>query len=418
MGDVVEAVGGVVEDAAGAVVDAVEDVAETAYDYGSSAVTTVGSGAWSAALTTIATVEDISPDVPFVDVEVSDGQLTAGVDVYGVGASMNVGEHGAGVSVDGGYLGSAEVAVTDEGWNVGLQIGDTDWPSYLPALSFGAKGDYDGNVDAQFEAQGAIPIPGPNGLLVVEAGGEFQRNADGTYAVGGHAQGDYYGLDGTRAGGSVYGSYAKTEDGSMVTAGGSGYVATEGFSASGGVDYVRMQKGDDIMESLDASAQFKGYGFEGGGRIDYDRAVIDGNEVTSFDAAGKVSGHGVEASGTANYDELTTADGKSVSNWDTQYSVEGADDLVGDSAIGSLADKAGIDLPKLDGASGGSAASIESDVDEFMAQGPTYAAPTYVAPDDTGDDGSSAVVATPEPELVAAPADDLEASLDELDNLG
>lgn len=393
MADGVEAVGG-----------AVGSVAESAYDYGSSAVSTAAGGAWSAALTTVAVAEDISPDVPFVDVEVSDGQLSAGVDVYGVGAGINVGEHGVGASAAWG-LGSAEVAVTDEGWNVGLQIGDTDWPSYLPALSFGASGDYDGNVDAQFEAQGAIPIPGANGLLVVEAGGEFHRNEDGTWGVAGSAQGDYYGLDGTRAGGGVYGSYARTEDGSVITAGGQGYVAMEGFSASGGIDYSRIQKGDDILESLDAAAQFKGYGFEGGGRVDYDRAVLDGNEVTSFDAAGKISGHGLDASGTASYDELTTADGTSVSNWDTQYSVSGADDLVGDSAVGELADKAGVDLPTLDGSSGESAAAVEADVDQFLAQGPTYEAPAFEPP--------------PEPEPVAEPApaaaDALEDSLDGMD---
>lgn len=367
--------GGVVEDVGGAVVDAVEDVADTAYDYGSSAASSAASGAWSAALTTISVAEDISPDVPFVDVEVADGQLSAGVDVAGVvGAGISVGEHGVSGNVNAGLI-SGEAGVTDEGWNVGLQIGDTDWPSYLPAMSFGAKGDYDGNIDAQFEGQGAIPIPGPNGLLVLEAGGEFHRSDDGTWAVGGHAQGDYYGMDGTRAGGSIYGSYAKTQDGSMVTAGGKGYVATEGFTASGGVDYVRIQKGEDILESLDAAAQFKGYGFEGGGRIDYDHAVMDGNEVTSFDAAGKISGHGVEASGMASYDELATADGKSVSNWDTKYSVEGVDDLVGDSAIGSLADQAGVDLPTLDRSSGEPAAEIETEVDQFMAQGPTYEPP-------------------------------------------
>lgn len=411
MADGAEAIGGAVSDAAEAAYDYGSETASAAYDYGSSAASAAAGGAWSAALTTVAVVEDISPDVPFVDVEVSDGQIGASVDVYGVGAGINVGEHGVGANVDAGYLGSGSVAVTDEGWSVGLQIGDTDWPSYLPALSFDAKGDYDGNVAAEFEGQGAIPIPGPNGLLVVEGGGEFQRNEDGTWAAGGHASGDYYGLDGTRAGGSVYGSYAKTEDGSVVTAGGKGYVATEGFSASGGVDYVRIQKGEDILESLDAAAQFKGYGFEGGGRIDYDHAVMDGNEVTSFDAAGKVSGHGVEASGTASYDELTTADGKSVSNWDTQYSVEGVDDLVGDSAIGELADKAGVDLPTLDQSSGESAAAIESDVDNFIAEGPTYEAPAYEAP---AAEAPEEPAAPPEPEPAPAPsaADALEDSLD------
>lgn len=405
VGDVVDAVADGVE----AVGGAVADVAEKAYDYGSSAASTVGSGAWGAALTTISVAEDISPDVPFVDVEVNDGQLSAGVDVYGVGAGIDVGEHGVGASVDGGYLGSAEVAVTDEGWNVGLQIGDTDWPSYLPALSFDAKGDYDGNVEAQFEGQGAIPIPGPNGLLVVEAGGEFQRNDDGTWGVSGRAQGDYYGLDGTRTGGSVYGSYAKTEDGSMITAGGQGYVSRDGFSASAGVDYARIQKGDDILESLDAAAQFKGYGFEGGGRIDYNRAVMDGNEVTSFDAAGKVSGHGVEAAGTVSYDELTTADGTSTSNWDTQYSVEGVDDLVGDSAVGEFADKAGIDLPDLDRSSGESAAAIEADVDAFVAAGPSYEPPPPLPPEVI-----ESYTAPEEPAPEPAPADSLEASLDDV----
>lgn len=412
MADAGEAVGGAVADVAETAYEYGSAAASTAYDYGSSAASTATGGAWTAALTTISVVEDISPDVPFVDVEVDDGQLSAGVDIGGVvGAGISVGEHGVSGNVNAGLV-SAEAGITDEGWNVGLQIGDTDWPSYLPALSFDAKGDYDGNVEAQFEAQGAIPIPGPNGLLVVEAGGEFQRSEDGTWAVGGHAQGDYYGMDGTRIGGSVYGSYAKTEDGSMITAGGKGYVATEGFSASGGVDYVRIQKGEDILESLDAAAQFKGYGFEGGGRIDYDRAVVDGNEVTSFDAAGKVSGHGVEASGTASYDELTTADGTSVSNWDTQYSVDGVDDLVGDSAIGSLADKAGVDLPTLDGSSGQSAAAVEADVDTFMAEGPSYEPPPAEVPPEFAAAQQQAVEPEPVPVPEPAAADALEESLE------
>jgi hypothetical protein len=407
-------VGDVIEGVADAVGGAVEEVAETAYDYGSSAASTAASGAWTTALGAVSIVEDISPDVPFVDVEVADGQLSAGVDIGGVGAGINVGEHGVGASVDAGYLGSAEVAVTDEGWNVGLQIGDTDWPSYLPALSFDAKGDYDGNVDAQFEGQGAIPIPGPNGLLVVEAGGDFHRSEDGTWGVAGHAQGDYYGMDGTRAGGTLYGGYEKTADGSAITAGGSGYVATDGFSASASVDYVKIQKGEDILESLDAAAQFKGYGFEGGGRLDYDRAVIDGNEVTSFDAAGKVSGHGVEAAGTASYDELTTADGTSVSNWDSDYSVTGLDDLVGDSALGSAADEAGIDLPSLDGSSGKPAADVEAEVDQFVGQGsPSYNEPAggLGDPPQQFDEPAPA-----EPVAEPAPAESLEESLEGLDD--
>ncbi|HSI26111.1 MAG TPA: hypothetical protein VK948_01790 [Aeromicrobium sp.] len=413
MGDVIEGVADGVESVGKAVGGAVEDVAETAYDYGSSAASTAASGAWTTALGAVSVVEDISPDVPFVDVEVADGQLSAGVDIGGVGAGINVGEHGVGASVDAGYLGSAEVAVTDEGWNVGLQIGDTDWPSYLPALSFDAKGDYDGNVDAQFEGQGAIPIPGPNGLLVVEAGGDFHRSEDGTWGVAGHAQGDYYGMDGTRAGGTLYGGYEKTADGSAITAGGSGYVATEGFSATASVDYVKIQKGEDILESLDAAAQFKGYGFEGGGRLDYDRAVIDGNEVTSFDAAGKVSGHGVEAAGTASYDELTTADGKSVSNWDSDYSVTGLDDLVGDSALGSAADQAGIDLPSLDGSSGKPAAEIEAEVDEFVGA-PAYAEPAggSTEPEQVG----PGQVDTGQFDQAPAAAESLEESLEGLDD--
>ena len=400
-----------------AVGGAVKDAAETAYDYGSSAVTTAASGGWSAALTTISVAEDISPDVPFVDVEVSDGQLSAGVDVYGVGASMSVGEHGVTTAVDGGYLGSAELAVTDDGWNVGLQIGDTDWPSYLPAMSVSAKGDYDGNVEAEFEGQGTIPIPWSQGLLVAEAGGEFHRNEDGTWGVAGHAQGDYYGANGVRAGGSLYGLYDKTADGSVTTAGGSGYIGTEGYTVGGSVDYVKIQKGEDILESLDAAGQFKGYGIEAGGRIDYDRAVMDGTEVTSFDAAGKFSGYGVEASGTASYDELTTADGKSESNWDTQYSVEGADDLVGDlvgdSRIGALADKAGIELPTLDVSSGESAEAIEAQVDEFV--GDPYAEAAAKAGDaPPGYESSPQPVAEiePEPEPAPAAADALEESLD------
>lgn len=401
-----------VSDVGDAIGGAVKDVATTAYDYGSSAASTVGGGGWSAALSTISFVEDISPDIPYVDVEVADGQLSAGVDVYGYGAGISVGEHGVSGQFDAGLI-SAEGGLTDQGWNFGMSMGDTGWPSYLPAMSFGVKGDYDGNVAAEFEGQGAIPIPG-YGVVVAEAGGQFHRNSDGTWGVAGQVQGDYYGLDGTRAGGSLYGGYARTEDGSVVTAGGSGYIQTAGgLSASANVDYSRIQQGDDILESLDAGAQFKGYGFEGGGRMEYDRAVMDGNEVISFDAAGKVSGHGLEAAGTASYDELTTADGKTVSDWDTQYSVKGLDDLVGDTKIGAAADTLGIDLPKLDGSSGQSYAAIEQDVDSYIARNPTYESPEIPA-----DVMQSFTAPVPEQATasVQSESDALEQSLDNLDD--
>lgn len=409
MGDAVD----VVSDAVGSVADTVTDVAETAYDYGSSAVGTTAGAAWGTAIGAIDVVEEISPDVPWVDVEVDDGQLSAGVDIGGVvGAGISVGEHGVSGNVNAGLV-SAEAGITDQGWNVGLQMGDTDWPSYLPAMSFGVKGDYDGNVAAEFEGQGAIPIPG-YGVVVAEAGGQFHRNEDGTWGVAGQVQGDYYGLDGTRAGGSLYGGYERTADGSVITAGGSGYISRDGFTASANVDYSRIEKGDDILESLDAAAQFKGYGFEGGGRIDYDRAVLDGNEVTSFDAAGKISGHGIDAMGTASYDELTTADGKSVSNWDSDYSVTGVDDLVGDSKIGSIADQAGVDLPDLDGSSGRPAAELEAEVDEFVGQAGAVAGPYTDAP--PAEFIEQASVEAPEPDAEPAPAtaDVLEAGLDEV----
>jgi hypothetical protein len=398
MGDVVESV-------VDTVADTVEDVAETAYDYGSSAASTVGGGAWDTALGAISVVNDITPDVPFVSLNTSGGQLGVGVDVAGYGAGIDVGEHGVSGNVDAGLF-SAEAGVTDQGWNVGVQIGDTDWPSYLPALSFGAKGDYDGNVDGSFEGQGAIPIPGV-GLVVAETAGQFHRSEDGTWGVAGQVKGDYYGLDGTRAGGSLYGGYAKTADGSVTTAGGSGYISSDGLSASASVDYSRIEKGDDIIESLDAAAQFKGYGFEGAGRIDYDHAVVDGNEVTSFDAAGKISGHGVDAAGKASYDELTTADGQSVSDWDTEYSVKGLDDLVGDSTVGSLAHEAGVTF---DQSSGEPAAQIESDVDQFIAQAP----PPDPAAMAAETPPPEVFAAAAEPEAEAAPADELEAGLEDV----
>ncbi|HUS20486.1 MAG TPA: hypothetical protein VMZ66_00570 [Aeromicrobium sp.] len=367
---------GAVDTAATTFADVVDTAATGIYDAGDAFVTEVATPivddviapvaqdvlapAWETALDGLDFVDDITPDIPFVDVSFEGGQIGAGVDIEGYGGGISIGEHGASANADLVLVGG-NVGLTDEGYALGMHIGDTDWPKEIPAFGFGVGGDYDGNVEANFEAQGTFPLPS-GALLSAEAGANFHYNYDdGTWGVGGKAGADYYSATGTNIGGSAHAQYERTVDGESFTAGAEGHLGIIGGPQVGiGGEYAHIEQGGNEFTSFSGGGTFSGYGLHADGRVGYQSSMVDGVERTDISASGGVGGYGIEARGSAQYDEMTTADGRTTSNFTGSGAIDGFGAHIGTDGVnlpfagGDAGSLLGLaqSFPGLDGAMG------------------------------------------------------------------